>query len=125
MDYWTVEDKAEILSESTKPPVIKNGNWYVYDVESKEYIDTLTAATGPAGQDGKNGVDGQPGERGPAGETGPAGPAGERGETGEAGPAGADGKTPAKGTDYWTDRDKTEIINEILTHFIDAENKAY
>lgn len=53
MNYWTVEDKAEILSESTKPPVIKNGNWYVYDVESKEYIDTLTAATGPAGQDGK------------------------------------------------------------------------
>lgn len=125
VDYWTKSDKAEILIESTKPPIVKNGNWYVYDIETKDYVDTKTAATGPAGQDGKNGVDGQPGERGPAGETGPAGPAGERGETGEAGPAGADGKTPAKGVDYWTDIDKTEIINEILTHFIDAENKSY
>lgn len=119
VDYWTDSDKSEILSASTKPPVIKNGNWYVYDVESKEYIDTLTAATGPAGQDGKNGVDGLPGERGPAGERG------ERGEIGERGPAGADGKTPVRGTDYWTVEDKTEIINELLTHFIDAENKAY
>ena len=125
VDYWTAEDQAAILSASTKPPVIKNGNWYVYDVESKDYIDTLTAATGPAGQDGKNGVDGQPGERGPAGETGPAGERGERGERGEAGPAGADGKTPVRGVDYWTSEDKTEIISEILTHFIDAESKSY
>ena len=177
IDYWTDSDKAEILSASTKPPVIKNGNWYVYDVESKEYIDTLTAATGPAGQDGKTpvlgvdywtaedkneiladstkppvirdgnwftydtttkdyidteisatgpaGADGQPGERGPAGETGPAGPAGERGEIGERGPAGQDGHTPVRGTDYWTAEDQTAIISELLTHFIDAENKAY
>lgn len=137
VDYWTDSDKSEILSASTKPPVIKNGNWYVYDVESKEYIDTLTAATGPAGQDGKNGVDGQPGEcgpageqgergeRGPAGEPGAAGPAGERGEIGERGPAGADGHTPIRGTDYWTAEDQSAIITEILTYFIDAENKAY
>lgn len=54
-----------------------------------------------------------PGERGPAGERG------------EAGPAGADGHTPVRGTDYWTAEDQTAIINELLTHFIDAENKAY
>ena len=106
VDYWTAEDKSEILSESTKPPVIKYGNWYVYDVETKEYKDTLTAATGPAGQDGL------PGERGPAGETGHAGERGERGERGETGPAGKDGKTPVKGVDYWTAEDKSEIIFE-------------
>lgn len=106
VDYWTDSDKAEILTESTKPPIVKNGNWYVYDVESKEYIDTLTAATGPAGQDGL------PGERGPAGETGHAGERGERGERGETGPAGKDGKTPVKGVDYWTAEDKSEIIFE-------------
>lgn len=119
VDYWTEDDKNEILSESTKPPVIKDGNWYVYDVETKEYKDTLTAATGPAG------ADGLPGERGPAGETGPAGERGERGETGAAGPAGQDGKTPVRGEDYWTAEDKTKIISEILTHFIDAEAKSY
>lgn len=119
VDYWTENDKNEILSESTKPPLIKNGNWFTYDTTTKDYIDTGVSATGPAGQDG------QPGERGPTGETGPAGPAGERGKTGEAGPAGTDGKTPVRGTDYWTDNDKTEIINEILTHFINAESKSY
>lgn len=112
VDYWTAEDQTEILSASTKPPIVKNGNWYVYDIESKEYIDTLTAATGPAGQDGKNGIDGQPGERGPAGETGPAGERGPTGERGETGPAGADGKTPERGVDYWTDSDKDEILSE-------------
>ena len=107
VDYWTNSDKAEILTESTKPPIVKNGNWYIYDIETKDYVDTKTAATGPAGQDG------QPGERG------------ERGPAGEPGPAGQDGHTPIRGTDYWTAEDKTEIINELLTHFIDAENKSY
>lgn len=116
VDYWTENDKNEILSESTKPPLIKNGNWYAYDTITKEYVDTEVSATGPAGQ---------PGERGPAGETGPAGERGERGETGLAGQDGQDGKTPIRGTDYWTAEDRSAIISELLTHFIDAENKSY
>lgn len=76
-------------------------------------------STGPAGPTGPEGP------QGPAGETGPAGATGPQGETGPAGPAGQDGKTPERGVDYWTDNDKTEIINEILTHFTDAENKSY
>ena len=119
IDYWTDSDKSEVLSESTKPPVIKNGNWYTYDTITKDYADTGVSATGPAG------VDGQPGERGPAGEQGERGERGPAGEVGAAGPAGTDGKTPVRGTDYWTDNDKTEIINELLTHFIDAEAKSY
>ena len=115
-DYWTDDDKTEILSESTKPPVIRDGNWFTYDTTTKDYIDTGISATGPAGQDGKNGVDGQPGERGPAGEPG---------EIGERGPAGQDGHTPIRGTDYWTAEDQSAIITEILTHFIDAEAKSY
>lgn len=46
------------------------------------------------------------------GDTGPQGPQGETGATGAtgaAGPAGADGRTPVKGTDYWTEEDKAEI----------------
>ena len=30
------------------------------------------------------------------------------------GAPGKDGKTPVKGTDYWTEDEKTEIINEVI-----------
>ena len=76
-------------------------------------------ATGPAGPTGPEGP------QGPAGEAGPAGATGSQGETGPQGPAGQDGKTPIRGEDYWTAEDQTAIISEILTHFIDAENKSY
>ncbi len=39
---------------------------------------------------------------------------GEKGETGAAGPAGADGKTPVKGTDYYTEADKAEMVDLVL-----------
>ena len=35
------------------------------------------------------------------------------GEQGQQGPAGADGHTPVKGVDYFTENDKNELINEI------------
>lgn len=85
----------------------------------------VTGQTGPKGDQGETGPAGPEGPQGPTGETGPAGPKGPQGEIGPQGPAGADGKTPVRGTDYWTDNDKTEIINELLTHFTDAENKSY
>ena len=47
---------------------------------------------------------------------GPAGPKGDPGPKGEQGPAGADGEdgyTPVRGVDYWTAKDKQEIIAEI------------
>ena len=34
---------------------------------------------------------------------------GDKGDTGSAGKNGSDGKTPVRGTDYWTEADKTEI----------------
>lgn len=66
-----------------------------------------TGATGPQGPQGEKG------EKGDTGATGPQGPQGEKGETGAAGSAGADGYTPVKGTDYWTEEDKAEIVREI------------
>lgn len=33
---------------------------------------------------------------------------------------GENGHTPIRGTDYWTDDDKTEIVNEVLGNFIDV-----
>lgn len=37
-----------------------------------------------------------------------------RGEKGDTGAAGADGYTPVKGTDYWTESDKAEIVADTL-----------
>ena len=47
-----------------------------------------------------------------------------QGPQGPAGPAGKDGKdgyTPQKGVDYWTESDKTEIINSVLAALPAAE----
>lgn len=53
--------------------------------------------------------DGPQGQKGDKGEPGPAGPAGADGQPGE---PGADGKTPIKGTDYFTEADKQEIAEQ-------------
>lgn len=62
---------------------------------------------------------GKPGPQGPAGPVGPQGPEGpkgdkgDKGDPGEPGPAGADGYSPVRGVDYWTEADKTEIKSYI------------
>ena len=52
---------------------------------------------------------------GVAGPQGPAGPAGKDGVNGQ------DGYTPVRGTDYWTENDKTEIVNSVLAALPAAE----
>ena len=74
-----------------------------------------TGAQGPQGEKGDTGPQGEKGLKGDTGATGPQGPAGATG------PAGADGKTPVKGTDYWTPADKQEIKNDILSSIITQE----
>ena len=66
------------------PYIGENGNWYINDV------DTGVPATGAQG------------EKGDKGDTGAQG---EKGDKGDA------GYTPQKGTDYWTEADKQEIID--------------
>lgn len=39
---------------------------------------------------------------------------GLKGDKGDKGDPGSDGHTPVKGTDYWTEADKTEIVNDTL-----------
>lgn len=38
---------------------------------------------------------------------------GDKGDKGDTGAAGADGYTPVRGTDYWTEADKAEIVDEL------------
>ncbi len=94
---------------------------------------------GPAGANGQSIV----------GPRGPVGPAGEDGVSarhnwngtvltvhsasgsssadlqGPAGPAGAAGKTPVKGTDYFTEADKQELVNAVLAAIPDGNGVAY
>lgn len=63
---------------------------------------------------GEKGDKGDTGATGPKGEQGLQGEKGETGEQGPAGPTGADGYTPVKGKDYFTESDKTEMVNAVV-----------
>lgn len=41
------------------------------------------------------------------------------------GDAGKDGKTPVKGTDYWTAADKQEIVDDVLSSIVDGEEETF
>lgn len=70
---------------------------------------------GPQGPKGDTGPTGPQGLQGPVGPQGEAGPQGEQGPQGIQGPQGQDGYTPIKGTDYWTEADKQEIVQDVLS----------
>lgn len=102
--------------------------------QGEQGIQGETGPTGPAGPKGDTGPKGPQGDKGdkgdtgPKGETGPQGPKGDTGATGETGPqgpAGADGYTPIKGTDYFTESDKTELVNSVLAALPSAEGVSY
>ena len=64
-------------------------------------------------KNGNKGADGAAGPRGDQGLPGEKGEKGEKGDTGADGAAGPSGYTPVKGTDYWTDEDRSEIRDEL------------
>ena len=79
---------------------------------------------GEKGDTGPAGADGAPGEQGPKGEQGIQGEPGKDGKdgaNGADGAPGADGYTPVKGTDYWTEVDKAEIVEDVLAALPAAE----
>lgn len=48
------------------------------------------------------------------GKAGPAGADGKDGDTGPRGPAGADGYTPERGVDYWTEADRQQMVQDVI-----------
>lgn len=72
-----------------------------------------TTAMVSNGQDGARGEKGDPGEQGPQGE---------KGDPGEQGSQGAPGRTPVRGTDYWTEADKAKIKQEIIGEIITQDS---
>lgn len=65
-------------------------------------------------------IKGPKGDTGAKGATGATGATGPKGDKGDTGATGADGKTPVRGTDYWTESDKTEI-KTYCQNYIDTE----
>ena len=61
------------------------------------------------------------GSKGDKGDTGATGAKGEKGDTGAAGKNGADGKTPVRGTDYWTESDIASIKSYLETVILNGE----
>ena len=77
----------------------------------KSWVSTGVKATGAAGQngaDGKDGVDGKDGADGKDGVDGKDGIGGKDGVDGK------DGYSPVKGTDYFTDDEKEEMLHAVI-----------
>lgn len=98
-----------IIASNVEDP--NNATLFTWDGKEFKEIADLSGATGlqgPRGTDGPQGPKGDPGERGP------------EGKQGIQGNPGADGHTPVKGTDYWTDADKQAILDETKKYVEDA-----
>ena len=119
-----------------------------------EWLASLKGADGKDGADGAQGIQGEKGETGASGKDGVSptlttskadgvttititdasgtktasiadGAKGDKGDTGATGEKGADGYTPVKGTDYFTDADKAEIVNAVLAQVVDGTEVEY
>lgn len=97
----------------------------------KKGVDYFDGKDGINGIDGKDGQDGEKGEKGDKGDKGDKGEQGVPGEKGEPGEKGVDGKngtdgyTPKKGTDYFTESDKTELVNAVISALPTAEGASF
>lgn len=67
---------------------------------------------------GEKGDKGDTGATGTKGETGATGAKGDKGDKGDTGAAGANGKTPVKGTDYFTASEVQDIVNQAIAGVI-------
>ena len=98
-----IDETEEYLNNP--PKIGENGNWEVWNAESKLYVDTGSPSrgeqgpTGPQGEQGPAGPQGEQGPTGPQGEQGLTGPQGERGIQGPIGPEGPEGPQGPKGDD--------------------------
>lgn len=135
LNYNTVMEKIDRVENNIgaavndylikNPVVVDLSNYYTKNqvdaaIDAVELTPGPQGPQGPQGVPGKDGKDGAPGPKGDTGPAGPAGPAGKDGAPGQQGPQGEpgapgqDGHTPVKGTDYWTETDKAEIVADVI-----------
>ena len=80
---------------------------------------SIAAIKGDKGEPGIQGIQGETGAPGPQGIQGIQGPKGDKGDTG------ADGHTPIKGTDYFTEADKQELVTAVIAALPSTEEVSY
>jgi len=89
----------------------------VHGKDGKDGRDGIDGRDGVDGKDGRDGIDGRDGVDGKDGRDGidgRDGVDGKDGRDGVDGQDGADGYTPVKGTDYWTEDDRKEMIEAVI-----------
>lgn len=84
-----------------------------------------TGERGPAGADGVSATHSWAGTTLTVTSASGTSSADLKGDTGARGPAGADGYTPVKGTDYFTEADKAEMVQAVLNALPAAEGVSY
>ena len=122
-----------MISRGVKEVEIDENGHLIFTLTDDSTVDIgkVVGDNGPQGPKGDKGDTGATGAQGPVGpqgikgETGPAGPQGEKGETGPAGDSGPAGYTPQRGTDYWTEEDKAEIVSQVLAALPDGSEVKY
>ena len=70
-------------------------------------------------------IKGDKGDKGDTGAPGPQGVQGIQGPKGDKGDNGADGHTPIKGTDYFTEADKQELVTAVIAALPSTEEVSY
>ena len=70
-------------------------------------------------------IKGDKGDKGDTGGTGPQGIQGIQGPKGDKGDTGANGHTPVKGTDYFTEADKQELVTAVIAALPSSEEVSY
>ena len=132
LNYNTVMEKIDRVENNIgaavndylikNPVVVDLSNYYTKSqvdaaIDAVELTPGPQGPQGPQGEPGRDGQDGAPGPAGPAGPAGKDGAPGQQGPQGEPGAPGApgqDGHTPVKGTDYWTETDKAEMVADVI-----------
>ena len=89
----------------------EGGNW--------NSIAAIKGDKGDKGEPGIQGIQGETGAPGPQGIQGIQGPKGDKGDNG------ADGHTPIKGTDYFTEADKQELVTAVIAALPSSEEVRY
>lgn len=111
LNYNTVMEKIDRVENNIgeavndyliKNPVVVDLSNYYTKSQVDAAIDTVELTPGPQGPEGPRGPQGVPGKDGQDGAPG---------APGAPGPA---GHTPVKGTDYWTETDKAEMVADVI-----------
>lgn len=117
--FSDVEQDVGDMKVPTKVSQLQNDAGYLtehQDISGKLDADKLPEAVDSALAQAKASgeFDGPQGEKGDKGDPGEQGPQGIPGEKGEKGDPGADGRTPVKGVDYFTEADREDVVQQVI-----------